>query len=392
MRDLQSLSNQSGWRRLVVGFWPARVQVDARERWRAVAGAGFGILLTALLSRWGIGSGAPQPWLVAPIGASAVLVFAVPASPLAQPWAVVGGNTLSALVGAACAMLIGDPAWAGAIAVAVAVALMFLLRCLHPPGGATALLTALSASGFQFALFPMLVNSVLLVLAGVAYNGMTGRRYPHAQGRPETARTPSGSRFSSADLDAALARYNQVLDVSRDDLEGLLQQAEAIAYERNFGALQCRDIMSREPLSVQFGTALEDAWALMRGRRIKALPVVDRARRIVGIVTVADFMRHADLDGHDGLGERLRALIRRSGASHDDKPETVGQIMTREVRVASEGRPAAELVPLFSEGGHHHIPIIDAQRRLVGIITQSDLVRALYRAASPVGAGGPGRT
>ncbi len=66
--------------------------------------------------------------------------------------------------------------------------------------------------------------------------------------------------------------------------------------------------------------------------------------------------------------------------SHDDKPDAVGQIMTREVRVASEGRMVSELVPLFSEGGHHHIPIIDAERRLVGIITQSDLVRALHRA------------
>jgi hypothetical protein len=53
-------------------------------------------------------------WLVAPLGASAVLVFAVPSSPLAQPWSVIGGNTLSALVGAACAHFIHDPAWAAA--------------------------------------------------------------------------------------------------------------------------------------------------------------------------------------------------------------------------------------------------------------------------------------
>lgn len=168
-------------RQLLRGLWPERVFADSKERWRAAAGAGLGILVTALISRWWIGTAGPQPWLVAPLGASAVLVFAVPASPLAQPWAVIGGNTLSALVGAACAMLIGDPAWAGAVAVAAAIALMFALRCLHPPGGATALLTALGATGFQFALSPMLVNSLLLVMAGVAYNSLTGRRYPHAQ-------------------------------------------------------------------------------------------------------------------------------------------------------------------------------------------------------------------
>ncbi|MGH8848342.1 MAG: CBS domain-containing protein, partial [Polaromonas sp.] len=85
----------------------------------------------------------------------------------------------------------------------------------------------------------------------------------------------------------------------------------------------------------------------------------------------------------DGIGHRLRALMRRSGSLHSDKPEVVGQIMTREVRVASEQRHLIQLVPLFSEGGHHHIPIIDDDKRLVGIITESDLVRALYRAAKP---------
>jgi CBS domain-containing membrane protein len=117
----------------------------------------------------------------------------------------------------------------------------------------------------------------------------------------------------------------------------------------------------------------------MRRHRIKALPVVDRSRRLVGIVTLADFMRHAGIDRQDDLGGRLRALIRPDGRTHSDKPEVVGQIMTRQVRVASADRHVAELMPLFAEGGHHHIPIIDGDGRLVGMITQSDFVRALYR-------------
>ncbi len=378
-----STDRATGVARFLGAFWPAPVRVDARERWRTVAGAGLGILFTALLSRWWSGAGSAVPWLVAPLGASAVLVFAVPASPMAQPWSVVGGNTLSALVGAASAMLVPDPAWAAALAVAAAIALMFSLRCLHPPGGATALLTSMGAVGFHFALFPMLLNSVLLVVAGVLYNSLTGRRYPHAQLRPVEEAGATPARFSAADLDAALAHYNQVLDVSRDDLAELLHHAESAAYQRNFGSLRCGDIMTRDPISVPFGAALRDAWALMRQHRIKALPVVDRAHRIVGIVTVADFMRHADLDRHEGIGERLRALVRRSGTVNSEKPEVVGQLMTREVRVASVNRHVSELVPLFSEGGHHHIPIIDTERRLAGIITQSDLVRALHQATQP---------
>ena len=260
---------------------------------------------------------------------------------------------------------------------------MFTLRCLHPPGGATALLAVLAhTTSYQFALMPVLLNSISLVLAGIGYNNLTGRRYPHAQ-RTNSAPSVKPARFSTADLDAALLHYNQVLDVSRDDLEELLHHAELASYHRNFGALLCADIMSREPVSVQFGTALDEAWALMRQQHIKALPVIDRSRRIVGILTMADFLRRAGLDELSGIGGRWRAFIQRSGSTHSRKPEVVGQIMTRKVQVASAHRHVIELVPIFSGGGHHHIPIIDAENRLVGIITQTDLLRALYRAVQP---------
>ena len=337
----------------------------------------LGILVTAVLCRLCVDA-ETSVWLVAPLGASAVLVFAVPASPLAQPWSVIGGNTLSALAGVICVRYIPDAAFAGAIAVAAAIAIMFALRCLHPPGGAAALLAVLThASSFGFVLFPVLVNSVLLVTVGIVYNTLTGRRYPHSQ-VVDRSNAPTTSRFSPADLDAALQRYNQVLDVSRDELENILHMAEMNAMERRLSDLRCEDIMSRDVITVEYGTDLQDAWLLMRRHRIKALPVIDRQRRIVGIVSLADFMRHADVDLDVSVRERLHHLIRRSSTVHTSKPEAVGQIMCTRVRVASANRSVAELMPIFSEDGHHHIPVIDSDSRLVGIVTQSDFVRALY--------------
>ncbi len=68
-------------------------------------------------------------------------------------------------------------------------------------------------------------------------------------------------------------------------------------------------------------------------------------------------------------------------------PAVVGQLMTHQVRVASVDRHLAELIPLFASSGHHHIPIIDRGGKLVGIVTQSDVVAALVqpdlRAAEP---------
>ncbi|WP_425355198.1 HPP family protein [Ramlibacter agri] len=366
-------------------WWPAPVGIDGRETLRAVAGAALGMLFAAVFSHALAGPLPIAAWLVAPLGASAVLVFALPASPLAQPWSVVGGNTLSALVGIACANLVPDPALAAGLAVAGAIALMVTLRCLHPPGGAAALLMVVThTTGFHFALFPVMGNSLLLVTAGIVYNSLTGRPYPRAQGATSAlgVRTVAGRRFSEADLDVALAHYNQVVDISRADLQDLLEHAEMAAYQRRLGALRCEDVMTREPVSVAFGASLQETWTLMRERRIKALPVVDRAGHIAGIVTPADFMRLADLDQHEGLRDRLRQLLRATGLTHTERPEVVGQIMARNVRVASADRPLADLVPVFSEDGHHHIPIIDGKQRLVGMITQTDLVRALYRSAA----------
>lgn len=367
---------------LAHGVWTTGLvaggRVSSREIGRAALGSAVGILVASLVAH-ALAPGLPALGLIAPMGATAVLVFAVPASPLAQPWPAVAGNTVSALVGALCARYAGDLGLAAPLAVGLAIAAMFALRCLHPPGGATALLAALSGVDPGFALSPVLMDTLVIVLVGVAYNRLTGRAYPHTVPLRPAAATAAPARFSAADLDAALAHYDQVLDISRQDLEQLLQFAEAAAYERKFGELRCRDVMSTPPLTVPFGCTLDEAWRLMRERRIKALPVVDRAQRIVGIVTVADFMKHADFTSIEGLGARLRSLIRASGLTHDDKPHVVGQIMTRQVRIASADRYISELLPLFSEAGHHHIPVLDEERRVVGVITQSDLIRALHR-------------
>lgn len=372
-------------------FVPGVIGVDAAERMRACCGALIGVLLTGLIARLLLGSSDGLPLLIAPMGASAVLLFALPASPLAQPWSIIGGNMISAVIGVSCAKLIGDPTLAAAVAIAVAIAAMFALRCLHPPSGAIALTavlggSAIQAQGYYFVLSPVGINSVLLLAIAILYNNATKRRYPHPAQLAHrtihrTADVPPGDRlgFNPTDLDEVLKQYNQVLDISRDDLETLFRQAEMHAYRRHYGAIICADIMSRDVVSVEYGTSLEEAWTLMRNHRIKALPVIDRARRVIGIITLVDFMKHADLDAYDGFDAKLRRFVQRTFKTHSDKPEVAGQIMTAPVHTASTATHIAELVAPLSDAGLHHVPIVDDERRLVGIVTQSDIVAALYR-------------
>jgi CBS domain-containing membrane protein len=372
-------------------FIPQKTAVDRFERMRASVGALFGILLTGLLSYLILPQSAATVWLIAPMGASAVLLFAVPSSPLAQPWSIIGGNLVAALVGVTCGKLIGEPALAAALAIALAIGCMFALRCIHPPSGAVALTAVLGgpavhAMGYGFVLSPVLLNSFLLLAMALFFNNATRRRYPHAQQsehRNNVRQThdvaPSARLgFTHDDLDAVLRRYNQVLDISRDDLEEILRQTEMEAYRRRFGETVCADIMSGDVVAVEFSTELAEAWRQMRAHRLQALPVVDRARRVIGIVTKTDFLQHAGTHDYEKLGDKVRSLLRRTPHTHSIKPEVVGQIMSKSVKTASVRLPIVQLVPLMADEGVHQIPVIDDERRLVGMVTQSDMVAALY--------------
>lgn len=369
---------------LARGF-PTPLAIDGRERLRIIVGALLGVTGVAMAGLlWPPAAG--LPWLIAPLGASAVLLFAMPASPLTQPWAVLGGNTLSACIGVACAVWVPWPAPAAGLAVALAIAAMLALRCLHPPGGAVALLAVVNHVYTPlYALWPVALESAVLVGLAMLYNPWTGRRYPHLAPppTPAAARPAAGLPFTEADLNLALARYNQVLDVPADDLRALLQHASEQAQRRRLQTLRCQDVMTPEPTTVNFGTPLSEAWARLHQHRIKALPVTDRYGHVVGIVTQADFLRTAGLGAQEApsatLHQRLQGLLRPTPGMTSDKPEVVGQIMTRQVRVASAERPLAELVPLFSQEGHHHLPVIGPANRLVGILTQTDVVAALAR-------------
>lgn len=117
---------------------------------------------------------------MASLGASALLVFALPGIPMAQPWAVIAGNTLSAFVGIAAAILIDQPLLAMPIAASLSIMGMFALRCLHPPAAAAALIAILGhVTSYRYALFPVMIDSVLLVLAGAIYSNLTGKPYPN---------------------------------------------------------------------------------------------------------------------------------------------------------------------------------------------------------------------
>ena len=150
------------------------------ERIRSVFGALVGLMLVLTIAKYLGELSGLDDWLMASLGASALLVFALPQSPMAQPWAVIAGNTLSALVGISIIHLVNEPLLAMPLAASLSILGMFILRCLHPPAAAVAMIVVLGhVMHYRYAFFPVMVDSILLVLAGAVYSNLTGKRYPN---------------------------------------------------------------------------------------------------------------------------------------------------------------------------------------------------------------------
>ncbi len=372
---------------------PDSPPLSARERLRSAAGALVGVLATGLIGRLALGPDPALPalaWpaLIAPMGASAVLLFAVPASPLAQPWSILGGNAVAALVGVTAAAAISDPVAAAAVAIGAAIGLMSTLRCLHPPSGAVALTAVLGGPairelGYGFVLWPVAANSVAILAVAVLFNNLTGRPYPHraATGHGTADPAPSARGVAGADLDAVLAAYDGVLEIGRDDLRALLAGAQLEAYRRRAaGPVTCAAIMSRHVVAIAPHAPLHEALALLRRHRVKALPVTDETARILGIVTQTDLLDRTVWERPGprlGLGRRLALTLARGRAPHG----SVEDIMTSPVRSVRPDTPIADLVPWMRDAGLSHLPVVGPDDRLVGIVSQADLVAELLAEA-----------
>lgn len=369
---------------------PETAVLSTGEKLRSALAAFVAILLVGYVSSIFV-SGIGLPVLVASMGASAVLLFAISHSPLSQPWPLIGGNIIPALIAVTCGKLVPDLIFAAAISVALSLFVMQFLRCLHPPGGALALLPLLGGAsvhelGYRFVFEPVALNLlILLVLGFIINNLLPGRHYPLSatpvskdMHKHEDPGSLDRLGVNHDDVHNALKQMNTFLDVSEEDLNTVFKMAEMQTYRRKMGEITCADIMSRDLVTAEYGTELEEAWAQLRYHKIKAIPIVDRAQRVIGIITLVDFLKRANLKTYDTFQDKLMKFIKRTPGLVSDKPEVVGQIMAEPVYTAKETMHIVELVPLLSERGLHHIPIVDAERRLIGMVTQSDLIAALY--------------
>lgn len=211
------------------------VNVSTAERLVAATTGGLSLLLLGAIASLALPNGG-APAVIGSMAASAVLLFAVPHGPLSQPWPVLVGHTVSAGIGVACGRWLPGPDLATAVAVGLSIAAMLALKCVHPPGGATAFVAVAGGApvhdlGFAFVLYPVLLNAAVMVALAVALNGaFRWRRYPATLAGPHPA-APQQQQPTHEQVLAALREIDSFVDVSEEDLirlAELLRTARAV--------------------------------------------------------------------------------------------------------------------------------------------------------------------
>lgn len=213
--------------------------VSHTEKIISAIGGFIGVLAVFSVSTYLLGA-RDAPWVIASMGASTVLVFAVPHGQLSQPWAVVGGHISSAIVGVTCAHWISQPILAAALSVSLAIVVMYYLRCIHPPGGATALTAVIGGKsiqglGYQYVIAPVLINVIIVILMAIVFNYLfPWRRYPVELAnqrfkftRPFKKNIPT---IKQSDLEYALSQMDSYIDVTEEDLKQIYLLASQRTY------------------------------------------------------------------------------------------------------------------------------------------------------------------
>lgn len=370
---------KNAWRPAVA---PAARKDMVRIGLGSTLGLGLVMLLVLAAQHLGLATGLS---LFAPLGASAVLLFAVHTSPLAQPWSCVVGNVVSGLW--ACLVVQCLPLeWAPTVAVGGAIVLMQCTRALHPPGGAVALLWVLDAQhglvhGWAYALWPIGGMTLGLVLVAMAYHRLWGKTYPlqpplPQPARPSTAQHLPSMDLSTADLQSLLARFDQGNNLTADELGQLVLAAEEQAIARRFGSVSCGQVMTAQLWTCEPQASLDSLAAQFQQHPIKSLPVVDASGQLLGVVARATLLDWVWQQRPSAAQRRQQRTWRLWGKKPAQATVCAADLMQDAPLCVQDSTPVSALLEALAQQALPFVAVLRGDK-LVGLITRTDIMRLL---------------
>lgn len=363
-----SAGNQRDWR---LAYLPAMPRPAKPEVLKAGFGGFLGIGACLLLVNCMNSFGFLHLFLVAPLGATAVLVFAVPNSPLAQPWSAIAGNSIASACGVA-AIAVAEPQFAPVLAVTLAFAGMMIGRALHPPGGAVALLIGLSPDlagqgGYLSVCANVSILTFALVQVGIVFHLFSGRNYPFRTSLSQSASTaPRRLDLDKGELTDLLTKFHQSANLGAVDLARLLAAAEEEVIHHRFDGQFCGDLVTYKGASVGTDAPLREIVRQLRNWEPPIVAVTHPDGTLAGILKQKDVL--AQLVVSNGF-RRLTPQVR------------ARSLMVEPKLVLDFDMPLGEAITLLLRDNGDAAAVLKSGR-FMGLLTRSGLLDAVLPAGA----------
>ncbi|CAG9232027.1 CBS domain containing membrane protein [Paraburkholderia sabiae] len=157
----------------------------------------------------------------------------------------------------------------------------------------------------------------------------------------------------------------------QDERRALLGELHRQAYMHELLRLTCADVMRKPPVTVSVDETIGGALKTLDAHHIKLLPVVDAQGRLQGVVT------HVDLQPLDEVLPFLRLASDTTAPESERREWPVTTVMSGHVKYVDVLTPLTDVIPLFTKNGHHHLPVVEEGGRVVGMLTQADIVKIM---------------
>jgi CBS domain-containing membrane protein len=197
------------------------------------------------------------------------------------------------------------------------------------------------------------------------------REQNHESGLP-----PLEQQISEQDILEAMKALSGYVDITPGDFREVFGLAYQQALKRLGLSLRAEDLMSAPVVSVGEEATLAEVAQVMARAGVSGVPVLDGQGRVSGVISEKDFLTRMDPGGTGtfmgvvahclGSGGCLLAPMLR---------ERAGQAMSAPALGVGPRATLAEIAGLFSQRGINRAPVLDAERRLLGIVSRADLVR-----------------
>jgi CBS domain-containing protein len=166
------------------------------------------------------------------------------------------------------------------------------------------------------------------------------------------------------------------LDITPGDFKEIFRFAYRHAVERLTQSLKVKDIMTKEVVFSREDTSLKDVADMMSRNGISGVPVVGDADEVVGVISEKDFLFHMGAkDTTSFMGVVTQCLQDPKCVAPSLRKRQAQDIMKSPAITVTEDTLVSEVTRIFGEKSINRAPVVDRQRRLVGIVSRADVLQ-----------------